>query len=181
MEVLVGGQKVKLESQNSDKKSKYWKGINQLHSLFSAIEFLAVELLSIGVWIWFFMPYNWKEDVGRAGKAHALCGIVSTSRIFTNVWISLFIHLNFRQKHIFMCVPGKSIQVDSHTLHPNLMWLTQMVKRLWMCVCDCVFAFLSVTLCWFGWPAHSTMWKAVHQTMATATQRHTKLQVVMQC
>lgn len=114
MEVLVGGQKVKLESQNSDRKSKYWKESR------STAQYL-VCIRVCGSWT----ACCWTRTILYAvplkgyviGKAHALYGNRSTWHSSKNCVDFNFLSLWLSDRNTFLCVqysnPSKSYSQDS--------------------------------------------------------------------
>lgn len=104
--VLVGGQKVKPESPNYDKKSKFWEGggVNQRHNIW----FSAWVLESWTAFCrsrWSLCSVALRGYV--TGKVHVLSGNIRSWPIRSCVHhFLLFIPLTLRQKDISVCVSG---------------------------------------------------------------------------
>lgn len=151
MKVLVGGQKVKLESQNSDKKSKYWKG-----SQSTAQSFLCNRVF--GSWAAFYWGMNmilYAVQLKRGCRKgwQSTC-IVRNSKYFTCIQKCMdftFYPSDFQtETHFYVCPGQIHPSWQPYTSSESDMAHTDGEKAvnvcLWLCVCFPICHFVLIWL-----------------------------------
>lgn len=184
MKVLVGGQKVKLESQNSDKKSKYWK-----ESQSTAQSFLCKRVF--GSWTAFF----WESMILYAVQLKYYIRVIEMHcmeieyKCFTfiqKIYEFHFLCLWFSDKYLSELKFKQILQLDNPSkadMVVNCMWREKSVNLGVVCVFVCLSHCSDIWCPRRSVLVHSIICKisilkqsvgfAVHQTKATAHKTQT--------